>query len=206
MCYNCIIFREKGGISISRAIKKRTGLQAWQLGQGSAMEKRLIASGKIVLHENGQYELFSQETKEKGEIANAGDYFKVDSHGFPYPNTREMFEQGHRLIQDDWYEQLAQPVRVHLESDPSCEELEYLLSTSKLRVHPEDPEHYYSASLWGTEETAPRSSVIVFYSVDRNAEGEITHIDFNFVEREEFRRTYTILSGENHDESSIGPL
>ena len=72
--------------------KKPVRLQAWQLGAGDAKEAEMIAAGKIKLREDGSYELFSMEALgEKGQIAGPGDYFKVDSAGFPYPNKKAFY-------------------------------------------------------------------------------------------------------------------
>ena len=72
--------------------KKNVRVQAWELGAGSETEKRMIQARKIIPHPDGTYEVFSQECKNgKGQIANAGDYFKVDATGSPYPNERAFF-------------------------------------------------------------------------------------------------------------------
>ena len=44
-------------------------------------------------------------------------------------------------------------------------------------------------------ETAAQTAVVMFYSVERDVDGRIRHIDFNFVEREYFDRTYEIIGG-----------
>ena len=46
-----------------------------------------------------------------------------------------------------------------------------------------------------TTETAAQTAVVMFYSVERDEDGRIRHIDFNFVEREYFDRTYEIIGG-----------
>ena len=174
--------------------KRRVRLQAWQLGTATPMEKRLIDEGRIVRREDGQYELFSQEaTGSVGEIASAGDYFKVDPPGCPYPNKRDGFERKHRHIGGDWYEQICEPVPVWTADEPVCEEIRFLLSTGRLQIHPDDPGHYFSARIWGTVETAAKDAVVVFYEIKRNDRGEIRSIDFNFVERGYFDSTYELL-------------
>ena len=47
--------------------------------------------------------------------------------------------------------------------------------------------------LWGTEETAAKDAVVVFYGVERDADGAIAKIDFNFVARNVFEQTYELL-------------
>ena len=65
--------------------KKAALIQAWRLGDGTEKEQELISKKVIVLREDGCYELFSREaTGKTGEIAKIGDYFKVDSGGYPY--------------------------------------------------------------------------------------------------------------------------
>ena len=176
--------------------KKDVPVQAWQLGENSKMEKRMIREGKIVPREDGRYEVFSLEAAgATGQIAAKGDYFKVDPGGYPYPNEKAVFEKKHVRLKDDWYRQITEPLRAWTCAEPESEEIRYLLDSGILRVHPDDPGHYYSAMLWGTEETAAQTAVVMFYSVERDEDGRIRHIDFNFVEREYFDRTYEIIGG-----------
>lgn len=87
------------------AQKKLVQLQAWQLGTNTPMERKMIEEGRIIQQDDGQYELFSLEaTGGSGEIAKAGDYFKVDAAGCPYLNEKTKFESMHRAIGDGWYE------------------------------------------------------------------------------------------------------
>lgn len=75
-------------------------VSAWRLGDNSDMEKRLIQEGKIKLS-GGLYEIFSREAMSgSGESANAGDYFKVDSQGYPYPNNKEFFEKSTDILME----------------------------------------------------------------------------------------------------------
>lgn len=176
------------------AKKRLVRLHAWQLGKDTPMEKKMIMEGRIVKREDGCYEVFSLEaTGPVGEIAQPGDYFKVDSTGYPYPNGKSFFEKKHRQIEEDWYEQISEPVQIWSANDSMCEEIQFLLSTGQLSIHPDDPTHYYSAKLWGTEETAAKDAVIVFYEIERDGEGIIQDINFNFVERSVFENTYELL-------------
>lgn len=34
----------------------------------------------------------------KGEVAQTGDYIKVDLKGFPYPNDKNFFEENYRKV------------------------------------------------------------------------------------------------------------
>lgn len=177
------------------AKKKDKAIQAWELGAATQMEKNMVSQGKIKLLPDGKYELFSEECLDgKGEIAQAGDYFKVSAKGFPYPNSREFFLANHVHIKDEWYTQISKPLQIWDRKDEISEEIRFLLDHGKLIIHPETPDQYFSANLWGTEEKAAEDTVIVFYSVDRNPDGTIDNISFNFVSREAFDQTYDIIS------------
>ena len=174
--------------------KKNVRVQAWELGTGSETEQRMIRTRKMIRHPDGTYEVFSQECRNgKGQIANTGDYFKVDETDSPYPNERAYFLSSHRHLEGDWYLQLAPVMKAWRKGDPMCEEIRYLLDKDKLSLHPENPRHYFSAFLWGTEETAPEDAVVVFYSVGRDAEGEISDINFNFVVKDYFDANYEVV-------------
>ena len=169
--------------------------QAWQLGAGTAMEADLLAQGKIKLRAGGEYELFSQEaTGKTGQIARRGDYFKVDSAGFPYPNSRAYFESMHEKTGDGWYLQKTPPLTAWTADEPMPEEIRYLLDRQLLQIHPGEESRFFSAILWGAPETAARDAVILIYRTDRNEQGGITGVDFNFVAKAEFDRTYRVLA------------
>ena len=174
--------------------KKAVRLRAWQLGGDSPMEREMRDQGLIRLRDDGRYELFSQEIAgETGEIAKKGDYFKVDAAGRPYPNRREAFERRHIHLEDDWYEQRPEPLQAWLAEDPPCEETDWLIARGLLRLNPAEEGRYFAASLWGTEETAAKNAVVVFYEVMRDPAGSIQEIDFNFVERTVFEETFEWL-------------
>ena len=180
--------------SMTFAIKTATRVQAWELGAGSDMEKEMLRNGKIIAHADGTYEIFSKEaTGDKGQIARGGDYFKVDERGFPCPNQREFFLQNHQHLEDDWFVQTARPLKIWRLGDPECRELRFLLDKGLLSIHPEDPEHCFISSQWGTTETAAADAVIVFYRVEADSKGEISETDFNFVDAEYFSTHYQIL-------------
>ena len=176
------------------AVKTNTRVQAWELGAGSDMEKEMIRRGKIAAHPDGTYELFSQEASEgKGQFAKAGDFFKVDDKGFPYPNERAFFLKNHRCLGGGWYEQAAKPLKIWRKGEPECEEIRFLLDRGILFLHPEDPRRYFSAFLWDTNETAPEDAVIVFFAVERDPAGNITGINFNFVVKDYFEKNYRVI-------------
>ncbi len=80
-------------------VQKKHGkaVRAYELGAGTEAEQRMIAEGKILVHPDGSYELFSQETDQHGEHAKAGDFFKIDSSDQPYPNARAYFMSNQRM-------------------------------------------------------------------------------------------------------------
>ena len=175
--------------------KKSVRLQAWQLGTQSEKEMELIRCGKIKRRADGDYELFSQEaTGETGQIAKPGDYFKIALSGEPYPNKRIWFERMHKHIRDDWYEQKSVPLQAWTVDEPINGTIQFLLDQSLLKINTNDPAHYFAASLWGTIETAAKNVVIIIHHVEKNDENEIISVNFNFVAREEFDKTYRVLS------------
>ena len=55
---------------MKKMVRKNTGkmVKAYELGTGTVMEQKMLEEGKMVIKPNGQYELFSQESKSgKGE-------------------------------------------------------------------------------------------------------------------------------------------
>ena len=166
-------------------------VQAFELGAGTEMERKLIEEGKIVRN-CGYYELFSQESQSgAGEKALAGDYFKVDGAGYPYPNKREWFMANHRHLEGDTYEQLPKALLAWESSDAMTPEVQYLVDSGKLKLDPANPDQYFGAELWGAWLTAASDAVLIFYSVNRDeATSGITGADFNFVARKEFESSY----------------
>lgn len=172
---------------------KNTGkiVHAWELGRNTDMEIQLREEGKIVYTNNGEYELFSQEAKSgSGEKAKAGDFFKVDKAGYPYPNKQDWFLANHRHIDADSYEQLPKPMDAWEATEPVTPEIDFLINHKGLKLSPDTPEQYFGAELWGAWLTAASNAVLIFYSVTRDENGVITDADFNFVARNEFEATY----------------
>lgn len=175
--------------------KKASLIQAWRLGAGTIKEIELIAKKAIILRADGNYELFSREAVGKtGEIAKAGDYFKVDSNGCPYPNEKLTFEATHEYVDADWYKQRTPVLFAWTIDQPVNDVVQYLFDKGLVVLHKDDPAHFFSAHLWGTEETAAKDDIIIFYLVQRDEQGSILKIDFNFVEKKEFDKTYCIVS------------
>lgn len=176
---------------------KKKIVRAYPLGAGHPMEAALIEEGAIRLLADGSYELFSQEAVNgHGQIAYAGDYFKVDTidgKHFPYPNSRAFFLENHTPLGGDEYEQANKPLLIWQVGDARSEEVRWLVDTGRLTLKPEDPARYFNAFLWGADLSAAADATLVFYSVDRDGTGAITDISFNFVAKPEFDASYTLL-------------
>lgn len=174
---------------------KREGkrISAYQLGTDSAKIMELLAEGKIKKCSDGNYEVFSQEAiNGKGEVAREGDYIKLDSKGFPYPNSKEFFEKNHRNVKEDIYEQIPSVVDVWTVQEPFCDEIEFLQREKGLVLDETDINAYFNAPLWGSILSAPRNAALVFYHIERE-NGQIVDADFNFVEQSEFQKTYRYI-------------
>ena len=185
------------------AVKKaQKRIFAYQLGRGSAMEQQLLQEGCIRLRPDGSYELFSQEAVNgQGEIAQAGDYFKVDvveGRHYPYPNARGFFEANHRLLDaaQNLYEQKTRPLQIWQKGDPVSPELQFLLDSGRLQLHPDCPQRYFCAQLWGTALSAPEDATLLFYRVDRSADGTVVEAEFNFIAPAVFAQDYCICTAE----------
>ncbi len=177
-------------------IKKQGKLvYAYRLGQEYPVLTDLMIQGKLKNCGDGTYAVLSQEAStggEGGQIAKVGDYIKIDGSGYPYPNTAAWFEQNHRAIEGDLYEQLPKPLLAWIINEPMCEEIAFLQTNKGLTIDQENFEGCFGAPLWGTWETAARDAVVVFYEITRDVNGAITDIDFNFVARDEFNRSYEL--------------
>lgn len=180
-----------------RVIKnKLTVSTAYRLGEPHPALDDLIRRGRLVPLGGGAYEVFSQEAEAGGaggQLAHDGDYIKIDSALCPYPNTREFFEANHRPIGGDLYEQLPKPLWAWAFPHPVGEEMLFLMRHKGLVIDPFNYSRYFTAPLYGTVESAARNAVIVFYQIERGEDGRITDAIFNFVERGEFNKTYSIL-------------
>ena len=185
---------ESEDTKLRKAIKlKGKIVSAWKLGDNTETEQKLLCEGKLKITYNGEYEVFSREaTCGTGEIAFAGDYIKLDSMGFPYPNSSLFFESHHRHIDGELYEQIPTPVDVWLH-DGMCEEIEFLIKNKGLKFNTEDSKAYFSAPLWETILTAEKDAAIVFYSISRDTDGTIIDADYNFAAYDEFIKTYRFL-------------
>ena len=176
---------------------KKKIVKAYPLGVGHPMELALIEEGAIRRLPDGSYELFSQESVNgHGQIAQAGDYFKVDTINgkhFPYPNGRDWFLENHIHLEGDEYEQKNKPLLIWQSADEPTEEIRWLVDNGKLTLKPEDPAHFFNAFLWGADLSAAADATLIFYSVDRDASGTIVDISFNFVAKPEFEASYSMV-------------
>lgn len=169
-------------------------VQSWQLGTGTEAERNLIRDGKIIFHAPNRYEVFSQEVVgEVGEIAVAGDYIKIDSSGQPYPIAKAFFEATHTHVGGDVYYQTPKPLHVWFLGDPEEEIISFFRKHKGLQIDPQNAGACFSAPLWGTRLTAKSDAVIVIYVIARDDYGSIIDVDFNFVARDEFNRTYRLI-------------
>lgn len=164
------------------------------LGEGSPLERELIARGLLVPQPDGGIRVRTRESgEEPGELARLGDYVKLDQGGFPYPVRREVFLQTHRETKAGFVA-IPKTLDAWQLGQPRPEELVWLLARGRLVLNESDPERCFSAQLWGTRLTVPGDAVLVFYRTRRDELGQITDVDFNFVVREEFDAAYEILS------------
>lgn len=179
-----------------RYAKKRKGkiVHAWELGAGSEMERLLMEEGALLRQPDGRYRLFSLEAVNGiGELAEPGDYFKVDEvegRHYPCPNAREWFIRNHRPLGADTYEQLVRPLPVWTREDGPCDVVDWLIESGRLRIDPDDPARYYSAVLWNAPLSAAADAVLVFHGIDRDGNGLIRDVSFSFVKRDIFERDY----------------
>ena len=171
-------------------------VKAYQLGSDNAVIKELMLNGKICDLGDGRYEIHSQEAVNAavgGEKAMVGDWIKLDSTGSPYPNDKEYFEANHRHIEGDTFEQFPKPLSAWDAKLEMCPEVMFLVEKKELVIDKTSSDRRYTAQLWGTTEAAAEDAMIVFYSISYDDAGNITDCDWNFVERGEFDRTYSVI-------------
>lgn len=178
-------------------IQKRHGRKclAYRLDSQNPALRRLIESGSLIPRPDGRFEVMSREAVHgQGELAEAGDYVKIDSQGQLYPNSAAFFEANHRPLGNDEYEQIPHPLQAWTAEEDMCEEVRFLIQNKGLVLDEAHPSTYFSAPLWGTLESAARDAVVVFYRIERDRTGAVVDADFNFVARDVFVKEYEILS------------
>ena len=167
---------------------------AYMLGSSHPVIDALIEDGRIIPHDDGTYEIMSLEAVNgSGQIARSGDYLKLDFSGNPYPNDREFFQKNHWHIEGDEYEQIPKPLLAWSIDEPVSKEVAFLILHKDLVLDLTSHDKFFTAPLWGTIESSPRDSVLVFYSVTRDDDGSIVDADFNFVARDVFEKTYSVI-------------
>ena len=176
-----------------KIIKIARELEAWELGAGTDTEKILLDQGKLRRLPDGSYLVFSRETDTQGQQARPGDYIKIDSAGFPYPNDREYFLANHTHLGGCQYRQKTPVLEAWTREEPMPPAVRFLLDTGRLRIDEQAPAHYFRAFLWGAELFAARDAVVVLDQVTRDGNGQITGVDFHFIARKEFEITHKIV-------------
>jgi hypothetical protein len=176
-----------------KIVKIARELDAWELGAGTDTEARLLREEKLRRLPDGTYLVFSRETDAQGQIAQAGDYIKIDSAGFPYPNRRNYFLDNHIPLGDCRYRQKTPVLDAWTREEPMPPAVRFLLDTGLLRIDEQAPAHYFRAFLWDAELFAARDAVVVLDRVTRDENGEITGVDFHFIARQEFEITHKIV-------------
>lgn len=178
-----------------KVIKKQGKIvKAYKLGERNPLIEQFIQEGKIKEKGKGIYEIFSKEAVNgKGEIAYNGDYIRVDSDGFPYPNASDFVEKHLRHISGNDYEQIPTVMYAWERTEGMCPEIEFLITHKGLIIDETSRKKYFSALLWNTVLSAGMDAVIVFYDIEYDKDGNMIDADFNFVERAEFEKTYNVL-------------
>ena len=178
-----------------RIVKKQGNrILAYRAGDDGPEIQKLIRRGRIRKRDENTYEIFTKEAVHgKGEVIHAGDYIKIDSEGWPYPNSKEFFERNHIHISGSLYEQLQRELWAWDTGEDMCPEMEYLIREKGLVIREDDEQLYFTAKLWGTTLSAAKDAVVVFYRIERDENGEIRSCDFNFVARADFDAAYDIL-------------
>ena len=177
-----------------RVVKKEgKRVKAYRLGDGGPVLEALERRGLIRRRADGRWEIFSREAVNgSGQLAETGDYVKLDGEGRPYPNAAAWFAANHRPLEGDEYEQVTKPLEAWTPAEPVSDAVRFLMEERGLVLDPAHPDRFFSAPLWGTLESAPRDAVLVFYRVERDGEGRVTDAEYNFVARPEFRRSYRV--------------
>lgn len=180
-------------------IVKKQGkiVQAYRLGNEHPVLNELIAANKIKKVDECTYEVFSQEAVKAasghGQLVGAGDWVRVDGAGFPYPCKNDWFQENLLHVAGDDYEQIPKVLSAWTADQEICPEVKFLIQKKGLVLDDDNPDMYFKAILWGNPEAAAKDAVLVFYSIVYDIAGAVIEADYNFVQREEFERSYDIL-------------
>lgn len=172
--------------------KKSTLVRAYCLGDNTATEKNLLAAGLLRRNPDGTYAVFSQEAPTRGQIAQPGDYIKIDSTGAPYPNERAWFLQNHTPLGENRFLQKSPLLEAWTIHETPSDAAVFLLENDLLQLRPADEAHFFGAQLWGAYQTAPRDAVVIFDRITRE-NGTVTAVDFHFIVAEEFALSYEVV-------------
>lgn len=180
-------------------VKKKTGcvIEACQLGKMSPLFQQLEKENRVRRLSGDEYEVISREAEAggsgHGQHARTGDYVKLDAGGYPYPNQRSYFERSHCHLEGERYEQYSLPLLAWTADQKISPEIQFLIEKKGLELHPEDPERFFSAMLWGEKECASEHDVLILYQISYGVDGTIRDIDYNFVAEQEFRKAYEYI-------------
>ena len=180
-------------------VQKKQGkiTQAYRLKEGHPFIENLMKENQIKKVNDNEYEVFSQEAvlteSGRGQLACSDDWIRIDNAGFPYPCTNEWFQQNLRHIEGDDYEQIPKVLSAWNADQPVCKEIEFLKTEKGLILDDANPDKYFQAILWGNPEAAPKDAFLIFYDITYDSDGNITDADYNFVQKNEFEKTYDIL-------------
>ena len=176
-------------------IKKMEGIlvHAFCLGKDDELLQSYFDEGRIIKNDNEKYVINMNEGK-GSEICESGSYIIIDKEDNLYPTDPLYFKTTHKRKRDHEYIQISKQFWAWMHGEPDSEEIDFLKNYKKLVVNKNSISEYYSAPLWGTVKTADRDSILIFYNVQRDDEGVITDIDYNFVSRDEFYNVYRIIT------------
>lgn len=178
-------------------------IKAFRICDEPELMEGYVSRGKAVKMEDGRYKIFSSEAPE-GQVCEAGDYIKEDAEGNIYPNHADFFLKHHRKNKNGGFDQIDEPLWAWMYGEPESEEIVFLKENKGLVLSEDNFKEYYTAPLWGTTEKADRNAVLIFYNIVRDDAYRITDIDYNFVSRDVFNKSYKFISGpENATDNNI---
>lgn len=181
-------------------VMKKQGkrIRAYRLGTRRAALEQLIRDGKIAVLPDGRYEVFSREAvlsgSGHGQIAEHGDWVRIDCDGNPYPAKNDWFQANMKPVGADEYEQRQKALWAWSADQKMCPEIAFLIRKKGLTLNENNPEKYFYAILWGNPEAAAKDAVLVFYSIAYAPDGTILDAEYNFVERDIFLQTYDVIA------------
>ena len=67
-----------------------------------------------------------------------------------------------------------------------------------MTIDENDYEHYFNAFLWGADLSAAKDATVLFIDIDRDEQGNIVDISFNFVTKKDFEESYSYCYEERY--------